>query len=114
MRIGWIRTTTLATSLVLVASTQTFAATTFNGTGSWYSGSSWSGGTVPTLADDVIIPTGYTIILNSSTGALANTLTLQGTSKIRIQNDSLEIDGGGGGNGSVTSINASDGVKLES
>jgi hypothetical protein len=99
-----------ATSALMAAASECGAATTYQG-GGWYSGSSWSGGTVPTLADDVIVPTSNTITLNSTTAnAQANTITLQGTAKIIIQNDSLEVDGGGN---NPSSINTDSAISLE-
>jgi hypothetical protein len=67
--------------------------------GGWYAGCNWSTGTVPTLADDVIIPTGYAITLTSP--AYANTITLQGTSTITVQGTTFEVDGGGNNPSSI-------------
>jgi hypothetical protein len=111
MRFRPVAAYALAASLLFAASAHCVASTTYLG-GGWYSGANWSGGTVPTLADDVIIPTGFPtgVILNSATGAKANTITIQGNSRLFIRNDSLEVDGGGN---NPSSINAADGLTLD-
>jgi hypothetical protein len=110
MRFRCIPAFVAAISLLLTALSDCFASTTYQG-GGWYAGSSWSGGTIPTLADDVIVPTGYTITLNSTTSnAQANTITLQGTARIVIADDSLEVDGGGN---NPSSINAANAISLQ-
>jgi hypothetical protein len=107
MRFRTVAAYMFAVSFLAVAARPCLASTTYQG-GSWFSGSSWSGGTVPTLADDVIIPTGNSITLSSGS-AQANTITVQGTSTITIQSASLTVDGGGN---NPSSINAAGAITL--
>ncbi|MCD0470042.1 T9SS sorting signal type C domain-containing protein [Flavobacterium sp. JAS] len=53
------------------------ATITSTGTGNWSSTTSWVGGVVPTINDDVIIATGSTITINSNVAA--KSLTINGT-----------------------------------
>jgi hypothetical protein len=103
-----------ATFAVLAAPALSLGATTTyvgGAGGSWYTASDWSGGTVPTLSDDVIIPNGEQVGLASGLDAYCNTITLQGSAHVYIYDATLEVDGGGGGN-IVSSIGTSASIQL--
>jgi hypothetical protein len=118
MRLRFVAAYTLAASLVIAAGSHCSAATkTFVG-GSfscgffcddWNIASNWSPSGVPTLADDVIIPS-FGCVTVCSADAYANTVTVQTGAQIEILNAALEVDGGGN---NPSSVNAQSGIILD-
>ncbi len=70
-------------------------------TGNWEDGSTWDSGTEPTLSDNVVIPSGVTVTINSS--ASCNNITIQsGGSLIVSGSNTLTVYGNWTNNGSFT------------
>ncbi|MES2853617.1 MAG: T9SS sorting signal type C domain-containing protein [Bacteroidota bacterium] len=83
----------LCTLFLVLVQTVVFAATkTYLGSGNWNNTTNWSGGTLPTLLDDVIISSGQTITV--TTGAFANNLSVLGTGTLTVNNGiTLTVNG---------------------
>jgi hypothetical protein len=93
---------------LLVASAHS-ATITYDGPtgGDWNTAANWSTGTLPTLADDVIIPTAKQVRVTSaisSTDALARSLSVQGTGQVVIIDNTLRVGSGGSVAGGVTGV----------
>lgn len=78
--------------LIFFIASQTFAQTIFsNGTGggNWSSGSTWQGGVVPTVSNDVVIVGGDSVF--TGTGARCSNLTLFSGAKVATSVDSVQV-----------------------
>jgi len=85
-------------------SNKTAATITFTGfsTGNWGAAGNWSSATVPTSSDDVIIPNGKIVNLNSTT-AFALSLTIDAGGTLQIANGkSLKVTNALTNNGTLT------------
>lgn len=83
-------------ALLLIAPQAQSASITSNGSGggNWSATATWTGGTLPTNADDVTILAGDTITIDIST-ATASTTTVNGTLQFStVQSSSLTLVGG--------------------
>ena len=82
----------LFTLIIVLIHTLGFGATkTYLGSGNWNVAANWSGGTIPTGSDDVIISTGQTVTvtMNDVTNAFVNNLSIMGTGILTINDKKI-------------------------
>lgn len=81
-------------SILLIGATHLQAANiTAIATGNWENTATWSTGTIPAAADNVTIPTGFTVTATAA-GDLCANLSITGTGRLNINNaSSLSIGG---------------------
>lgn len=74
-------------------------ANNFTGTtdSDWNTPTNWSLGTIPTITSNVVIPASETVIIDATTGAVANNLTVDGSLSI-TSGGSLKVAGTSTGN----------------